>query len=123
MEENKSPLERIGGSFHRGGLWVLGMLYVFLLMGIILTVLSVFGVIDPSERVAGDIRELTLVPGEPETCHPSYDKCLDPEAKDYDCKGGSVQDGPLFIEGPVIVDGPDVFELDGDGNGIACEEG
>lgn len=53
-------------------------------------------------------------------CHPSYEgACLDPNAVDYDCRGGS-GNGPLYT-GRVRVVGPDVFRLDGDGDGIGCE--
>ena len=53
-------------------------------------------------------------------CHPSYKgACLDPKAYDYDCQGGS-GDGPEYT-GRVTVVGPDVFRLDSDGDGIACE--
>ena len=53
-------------------------------------------------------------------CHPSYQgACLDPNASDYDCAGGT-GDGP-FYTGRVIVVGPDVFGLDRDNDGIGCE--
>lgn len=53
-------------------------------------------------------------------CHSSYTgACLDPNASDYDCAGGS-GDGPKYT-GTVQVVGPDVFGLDGDGDGIGCE--
>lgn len=53
-------------------------------------------------------------------CHPSYvGACLDPNASDYDCEGGS-GDGPYYT-GPVRVVGPDDFGLDRDGDGYACE--
>lgn len=53
-------------------------------------------------------------------CHPSYaGACLDPDASDYDCAGGS-GNGPLYT-GTVRVVGPDVFDLDRDGNGIGCD--
>jgi hypothetical protein len=53
-------------------------------------------------------------------CSPSYvGACLDPNASDYDCAGGS-GDGPYYT-GPVKVVGPDVFGLDRDGDGYACE--
>ncbi len=124
MAERKSRYDRFGERAHKTGLWVLGMLYVFGFMAVIVTLLSVTGIIDPSERQGQILRDgIQLVPDDPNSCHPSYDKCLDPDAADYDCKGGGVDDGPRFIEGPVIVDGPDPFELDGDGNGIGCEEG
>ena len=52
-------------------------------------------------------------------CHPSYEgACLDPNASDYDCAGGS-GDGPKYT-GTVTVVGPDVFGLDGDSDGIGC---
>ena len=54
------------------------------------------------------------------TCHPSYEgACLDTNAGDYDCRGGS-GDGPNYT-GRIRVVGPDVFGLDRDGNGIGCE--
>jgi hypothetical protein len=53
-------------------------------------------------------------------CHPSYQgACLDPNASDYDCEGGS-GDGPEYT-GPVQVVGPDDYDLDRDGDGSACE--
>lgn len=53
-------------------------------------------------------------------CHPSYTgACLDPNASDYDCAGGS-GDGPKYT-GTVTVVGPDVFGLDGDSDGVGCE--
>jgi hypothetical protein len=53
-------------------------------------------------------------------CHPSYSgACLDPNASDYDCAGGS-GDGPLYT-GYVQVVGPDEYGLDSDGDGAGCE--
>jgi hypothetical protein len=53
-------------------------------------------------------------------CHPSYEgACLDPNVSDYDCAGGP-GNGPGYT-GFVAVVGPDVFELDGDGDGAGCE--
>lgn len=53
-------------------------------------------------------------------CHPSYEgACLDPNASDYDCAGGS-GNGPEYT-GFVTVVGPDVFDLDADGDGVGCE--
>jgi hypothetical protein len=53
-------------------------------------------------------------------CHASYQgACLDPNASDYDCAGGS-GDGPEYT-GPVQVVGSDDFDLDRDGDGVACE--
>ncbi|WP_448006162.1 G5 domain-containing protein [Agromyces bauzanensis] len=53
-------------------------------------------------------------------CHPSYaDECV-PFAPDADCAGGG-GNGPAYVTGPVRVVGPDVYELDRDGDGIACD--
>jgi|SoiMethySBSTD1v2_1073268.scaffolds.fasta_scaffold39358_5 endonuclease YncB( thermonuclease family) len=58
---------------------------------------------------------------QPGNCHPSYrGACLDPNASDYDCAGGS-GNGPLYT-GRVEVVGPDVFRLDSDGDGLGCED-
>ncbi len=54
-----------------------------------------------------------------ESCHPSYDPCLDPNSSDYDCEGGS-GDGPDYT-GQVTVTGSDDYDLDADGDGIACD--
>ena len=61
----------------------------------------------------------TQAPAAP-ACHPSYvGACLDPDASDYDCVGGS-GNGPKYT-GRVTVLGPDVFDLDRDSDGIGCE--
>ena len=52
-------------------------------------------------------------------CHPSYSGCLNPNASDYDCAGGS-GNGPYYT-GAVQVIGPDVFGLDRDNDGWGCE--
>jgi hypothetical protein len=40
--------------------------------------------------------------------------------RDVDC-GGKGGDGPVFVQGPFEVVGSDVYGLDADGDGIACE--
>ena len=61
----------------------------------------------------------TQAPAAP-ACHPSYvGACLDPDASDYDCVGGS-GNGPKYT-GRVTVVGPDVFDLDRDSDGLGCE--
>jgi hypothetical protein len=56
----------------------------------------------------------------PSNCHPSYTgACLDPNASDYDCAGGS-GDGPKYT-GYVNVVGYDEYGLDSDGDGAGCE--
>lgn len=53
------------------------------------------------------------------SCHPSYEgACLDPDAIDYDCEGGT-GNGPRYV-GAVTVTGPDDYGLDRDGDGSAC---
>jgi hypothetical protein len=54
-------------------------------------------------------------------CDPNYSgACLDPNSPDYDCAGGS-GDGPDYT-GRVEVVGDDHFDLDRDGDGVACED-
>jgi hypothetical protein len=53
-------------------------------------------------------------------CHPSYTgACLKADSPDYDCKGGD-GNGPDYIGGRVLVVGRDDYDLDRDGNGVAC---
>lgn len=53
------------------------------------------------------------------TCTEGYRPCLTP-APDYDCAGGS-GNGPRYAQGPIYVDGSDPYDLDRDGDGVACE--
>ncbi|MEO3825613.1 G5 domain-containing protein [Actinomadura sp. B10D3] len=52
-------------------------------------------------------------------CDPNYSGCV-PIARDVDCAGGS-GDGPGYVSGPVRVVGDDIYDLDRDGDGIACD--
>ncbi|ASR37283.1 hypothetical protein BAY61_22350 [Prauserella marina] len=52
-------------------------------------------------------------------CDPNYTGCV-PIASDVDCAGGS-GNGPAYVSGPVEVVGSDIYGLDSDGDGIACE--
>jgi hypothetical protein len=52
-------------------------------------------------------------------CDPNYSGCV-PVASDVDCAGGS-GNGPAYVAGPVTVTGSDIYDLDRDGDGIACE--
>ena len=52
-------------------------------------------------------------------CTPGYGQCL-PPAADYDCAGGS-GNGPEYVRGPITVTGDDPYDLDSDGDGLACE--
>jgi hypothetical protein len=53
------------------------------------------------------------------SCHPNYGGCV-PIASDVDCAGGS-GNGPEYVSGPVSVKGDDVYDLDADGDGTACD--
>ena len=59
-------------------------------------------------------------PAAARACDSSYKgACLDPNAADYDCQGGS-GDGPKYT-GTVTVVGADHFDLDRDGDGTGCD--
>ena len=79
---------------------------------------------EPTPPPTATVEATATLPPEPteppQACHPSYEgACLDPNASDCDCAGGS-GDGP-FYTGPVRVVGPDVFDLDRDNDGLGCE--
>jgi hypothetical protein len=52
-------------------------------------------------------------------CDPNYSGCV-PIASDVDCEGGS-GNGPAYAKGPVRVTGTDIYDLDSDNDGTACE--
>jgi hypothetical protein len=52
-------------------------------------------------------------------CDLNYSGCV-PVASDVDCAGGG-GNGPEYVKGPIRVIGRDIYHLDGDGDGIACE--
>jgi resuscitation-promoting factor RpfB len=52
-------------------------------------------------------------------CDPNYSGCV-PVASDVDCAGGS-GNGPGYVQGPVRVTGSDIYDLDRDGDGVACD--
>ena len=55
-----------------------------------------------------------------EECDPNYaGACLDPNSSDYDCEGGS-GDGPDYTATVEVV-GDDPYDLDRNGDGIACD--
>lgn len=60
-----------------------------------------------------------LPPAPTSNCDPNYSGCV-PIASDVDCAGGS-GNGPAYVSGPVYVTGNDIYGLDRDGNGVACE--
>ena len=53
-------------------------------------------------------------------CDPNYEGACVPIAPDVDCAGGS-GNGPAYVDGPVWVVGSDIYDLDRDGDGIACD--
>jgi len=55
----------------------------------------------------------------PPNCNPNYSGCV-PNASDVDCAGGS-GNGPAYVSGPLRVIGSDIYDLDRDNDGIACE--
>jgi hypothetical protein len=55
-------------------------------------------------------------------CDPNYTGACVPIASDVDCSSGS-GDGPAYVVGPVRVIGRDIYKLDGNGDGIGCENG
>ncbi|OBF20021.1 excalibur domain-containing protein [Mycobacterium sp. ACS4331] len=52
-------------------------------------------------------------------CDSNYSGCV-PVASDVDCAGGS-GNGPEYVAGPISVIGDDIYELDRDGDGVACD--
>ncbi|HEY2762699.1 MAG TPA: hypothetical protein VGJ13_01570 [Pseudonocardiaceae bacterium] len=53
-------------------------------------------------------------------CDPNYSGACVPIASDVDCAGGS-GNGPAYVQGPVRVVGQDIYKLDRDSDGVACE--
>jgi hypothetical protein len=74
----------------------------------------------PSSSSSGSDGAASVPDSGGSSCDPNYEgACLDPDAVDYDCKGGS-GDGPKYT-GTVTVVGDDRYGLDADGNGVGCE--
>ncbi|MGF2949267.1 G5 domain-containing protein [Microbacterium alcoholitolerans] len=53
-------------------------------------------------------------------CDPNYTGACVPIASDVDCGGGS-GDGPAYLDGTARVVGTDIYKLDRDKNGVACD--
>jgi hypothetical protein len=56
----------------------------------------------------------------PAGCDPNYSGQCVPIASDVDCAGGG-GNGPAYTKGPVRIIGTDIYKLDRDGDGIACD--
>ncbi|SMQ71135.1 G5 domain-containing protein [Agreia sp. VKM Ac-1783] len=54
-------------------------------------------------------------------CDSNYSGPCVPIASDVDCAGGS-GNGPAYVSGPVYVVGADIYDLDRDGDGVACDK-
>jgi resuscitation-promoting factor RpfB len=67
--------------------------------------------------VSDVVRPVVAPPSQ--NCTAGYRPCLTP-ASDYDCGGGS-GDGPEYAYGPIYITGSDPYDLDADGDGVACE--
>jgi len=59
-------------------------------------------------------------PSSSDGCHSSYADACVPIDSDVDCAGGK-GNGPSYFSGVARVVGPDVYDLDRDGDGWACE--
>lgn len=84
----------------------------------------VYRVLDPRTRSglpASHSRTVRLVvrAHRKTSCTPGYSPCI-PPGPDVDCAGGS-GNGPRYVHGPVYVTGSDPYDLDRDGDGVACE--
>ncbi|WP_407359246.1 G5 domain-containing protein [Microbacterium sp. LTA6] len=53
-------------------------------------------------------------------CDSNYADACVPISSDVDCAGGS-GNGPDYVQGPVRIVGSDIYDLDRDGDGIACD--
>lgn len=53
-------------------------------------------------------------------CDANYGGVCVPVTSDVDCAGGS-GNGPAYVMGPVYIVGSDIYGLDRDGDGVACE--
>lgn len=75
------------------------------------------GDVDPASVLGGEASGSAPASAD---CDPNYEgQCLDPRSLDYDCAGGS-GDGPDYTE-TVYVVGDDPYDLDRDGDGVACD--
>lgn len=116
MRHGKSAIGLvIGGTLSLGIALLAGLVAVMIAYSVLSAIIgwdpAGLGTLETSSQQAPDGSE----------CDPNYaDACLDPNAGDYDCAGGS-GDGPQY-SGLVTVTGDDVYDLDRDGDGTGCED-
>lgn len=55
------------------------------------------------------------------SCDSNYTGACVPISSDVDCDGGG-GNGPAYVRGPVQIVGSDIYDLDRDGDGIACDK-
>ncbi|NMO51909.1 hypothetical protein HH310_11975 [Actinoplanes sp. TBRC 11911] len=65
------------------------------------------------------VTKVVAVGSKTSSCDPNYSGCV-PITSDVDCAGGS-GNGPEYVSGPVRVTGSDIYDLDRDGDGVACD--
>lgn len=75
--------------------------------------------VKPQESIEQYIQPKKEIEKVREDCDSNYSGCV-PVASDVDCAGGK-GNGPAYVRGPVRVIGSDVYDLDRDGDGVACE--
>jgi resuscitation-promoting factor RpfB len=63
----------------------------------------------------------SMTPVVAQGCDKNYGGACVPVASDVDCAGGS-GNGPAYVRGPVYVLSGDPYDLDRDGDGVACEK-
>jgi hypothetical protein len=83
------------------------LLSAFIVMTVVSPVAAANGLIDGAPVKQGS------------DCDQNYSGCV-PIASDVDCAGGS-GNGPEYVQGPIDVIGRDIYKLDNDGDGTACE--
>ncbi|MEN4476753.1 excalibur domain-containing protein [Mycolicibacterium cosmeticum] len=83
----------------------------------LLSAFIVMTVVSPAAGANGLIDGAPFKQGS--NCDQNYSGCV-PIASDVDCAGGS-GNGPEYVQGPINVIGKDIYDLDRDGNGIACD--
>lgn len=65
------------------------------------------------------VEPVQVIPPKPSNCDPNYTGCV-PIASDVDCGKGS-GNGPAYLYETVQVIGRDIYDLDRDNDGWACE--